>query len=39
MSAMPCAPKSMGGTGNALERRGGVSPGLLLSWGMVEVGS
>jgi hypothetical protein len=35
MSAMPHAPNSIGGTDDALEGRGGVSPGLLLSWGMV----
>ena len=32
---MPCAPKSIGGTGDALEGRGGVSTGLMLAWGLV----
>ena len=33
---MPRAPKSIGGAGDALEGRGGVSAGLMLSWGLVR---
>ena len=33
---MPRAPKSIGGAGDALEGRGGVSAGLMLSWGLVQ---
>ena len=32
---MPRAPKSIGGTGDDLEGGGGVSVGLMLSWGLV----
>ncbi len=34
--AMPRAPKSIGGAGDAHEGRGGVSAGLMLSWGLVR---
>jgi len=33
---MPRAPKSIGGADDALEGRGGVSAGLMLSWGLVR---
>ena len=33
---MPRAPKSIRGAGDALEGRGGVSAGLMLSWGLVR---
>jgi hypothetical protein len=33
---MPRAPKSIGGAGDAHEGRGGVSAGLMLSWGLVR---
>jgi hypothetical protein len=36
MSAMPRAPKSNGGAGDALEGRGGGSRGLLLLRGLVR---
>jgi hypothetical protein len=34
--AMPHAPKLIGGAGDALEGCGGVSAGLMLSWGLVR---
>ena len=34
--AMPRAPKSIGGAGDTLEGRRGVSAGLMLSWGLVR---